>query len=43
MKEFFRKAQPYAEAKAGIAKLLNADNDVWFVTTPAINAKTPDA
>ena len=39
MKGFFRQAQPYPEAKDGIQKLLNIENDIWFVTTPAIDAK----
>lgn len=38
MKGFFRQARPYPEAQDGIQKLLNIENDIWFVTTPAIDA-----
>lgn len=39
MKGFFRQAQPYPEAKDGIQKLFNTENDIWFVATPVLDAK----
>ena len=39
MKGFFRQARPYPEAKDGIQKLFNTENDIWFVATPPPDAE----
>ncbi|HVO67056.1 MAG TPA: hypothetical protein VMT12_11280 [Syntrophales bacterium] len=38
-KDFFKQAQPYPEAKDGIQKLFNTENDIWFVATPVLDTK----
>jgi 5'-nucleotidase len=39
VKGFYRQARPYPEAQEGIQKLLNTENDIWFVATPAPDAE----